>query len=60
MPVCSVAVITKLSRISRKVSESVSEKSDRLQGTYVPLRNKLFGRYECPEMKQGHEIETLK
>lgn len=60
MHVCSVAVITKLSNISRDVSESVSEKSDRLQGTNVSLRDKLFGRYECPEVRQGHERERHK
>lgn len=58
MHVCSVAVITKLNNISRDVSESVSEKSDRLQGTNASLRDKLFGRYECPEVRQGHERET--
>lgn len=42
MNVYSVAVITKLSSISREVSE----KSDRLQGTDAPLRNILAGRYE--------------
>lgn len=57
MHVCSVAVITKLNNISRDVSASVSEKSDRLQGTNVSLRDKLFGRYECPEVRQGHERE---
>lgn len=44
--VCSVTVITKLSKISREVSELFSEKSDIPQGTYVPLRNKLVGRYD--------------
>lgn len=57
MNVCNVAVTTKLSNINREGSESVSEKSDRLQETHVPLRDKKkaqMPRGETDRMRYRH------